>query len=127
MLRWLDALGLWNILNALGGLEDSGHVSELTLQSDQEESILALKGLIATVRTARTAMVESQVRVTRGNAKVERAVRTWREQFRKIKLHLETQTNKRIPLQHPMVPWLVEWAGNITYKYHVGAGSRTGY
>ena len=98
---------------ALQKLTEVGHNGELTIKSDQEESIMALKTAVALGRPSRTALVESKVRVSRSNARVERGVRTWREQFRKLKLHLEAKIDSRIKLDHPMVPWLVEWVGNV--------------
>lgn len=56
-------------------LEEAGHAgTEITLKTDQEESIVALKRAIASRRNARTTLIESQVRVSKTNAKVERAI-----------------------------------------------------
>ena len=88
---------------------------------------MALKRAVAARRTARTYMVESQVRVSRSNPLIERAVRKWREQFRKLKLHLEDRINERIPPTHPMVPWLVNWAGEVLMKFHIKDNGRTAY
>ena len=109
-------------------LEAAGHSgTQITLKTDQEEAIVALKKAVATRRAAKTSMVESQVRVSKTNAKVERAVRKWREQFRKLKLELESKLGMRISQNHPMVPWMVTWAAEVTMKFEVKRSGRTGY
>ena len=98
-------------------LEEAGYKGvDLTLKTDQEEAIMALKRAVAARREAVTAMVESKVRVSVSNPRVERAVRKWRGQFRKMKKHLEAKIKKKIPPDHPMVPWLVTWAGEVIQK-----------
>ena len=48
---------------------------KVTLKSDNEASILALKMAIAVKREAETAMIESPVRESKSNGNVERSVR----------------------------------------------------
>ena len=109
-------------------LEEAGYKgTEITLKSDQEESIMALKRAVAAIRETRTSLIESKVRVSVSNARVERAVRKWRGQFRKIKLHLEGKIGKKIPPDHPMVPWIISWSGDAIMKYHVREDGRTAY
>ena len=97
-------------------MEETGRLGDIAIKTDQEEAIMALKRSIAVSRSGKTALIESQVRVSRSNPRIERSVRTWREQFRKLKLQLESRTKTRTPLKHPMIPWMTEWAGNVTYK-----------
>lgn len=86
----------------MGAAEFSGHiVTESTLKSDQEEAIVALKRAVAARRTARTVLVESNVRVSKTNSKIERAVGRWRSQFRKLKIHLEDKIACRVPRTSP--------------------------
>eukprot|EP00974_Lingulodinium_polyedra_P038491 3687876-Lingulodinium_polyedra.AAC.1 len=88
---------------------------------------MAVKRAVAAKRSSRTSFIESQVRVSKSNARVERAVRKWRGQFRKLKLELESRVGARIEPSHPMIPWLVIWAGEVLLKYEVKANGRTGY
>lgn len=88
---------------------------------------MALKEAVAARREAVTAMVESKVRVSVSNPRVERAVRKWRGQFRILKGHLESKIGKRIPPTHAMVPWLVNWAGEVIHKYKLRDDGRTAY
>ena len=89
----------------MGKLEEAGYRGvELALKTDQGKSIMALIRTAATRREARTSLIESKVRVPRSNPQVERAVRKWRGQFRKLKLHLEEMIDKKVPSDHPIVP-----------------------
>ena len=112
----------------LNKLEEAGHSgTHITLKSDQEEALMALKRAVAARRTARTSLIESQVRVSKSNPRVERAIRKWREQFRKLKLELEAKISMRVDKSHPMIPWLAAWAGDVLLKYEVKNTGRTGY
>ena len=69
-------------------LEEAGYRGmPVTIKTDQEESIMALKRAVAGRRNSQTAMIESKVRVSKSNSDVERAIRKWRGQFRKLKIH----------------------------------------
>lgn len=52
---------------------------------------------------ARTTLMESQLRASRGNPRVERAIGRWRARFRKLKLHFAGQIGRRIARDHPLV------------------------
>ena len=99
----------------------------ISLKTDQGESIMSLERSIAVRRESRTAMIESKVRVSKSNPDVERAIRTWRGQFRKLKLHLEGKIDEHIPAAHTMVPWLVSWAADVILKYRVKEHGKTAY
>ena len=57
---------------------------KVTLRSDQEPAILALKDALALERKAETAFIESPVRESKCNGLVERAIRNWRDQYRTL-------------------------------------------
>ena len=65
---------------------------------------MVLKRVVAARREARTSLIDSTARVSKSNPQVERAVRRWRGQFRKLKLHLEERIDKKVPADHPAVP-----------------------
>ena len=78
--------------------DDAGFFGEqVTLKSDQEGVIMALKRKVAMQRYSRTPLIKCQVRVSKTNAHLERAIRTWRKHFRKLKQDLADQTGERIP------------------------------
>ena len=79
----------------VGKLEEAGYRGvELALKRAQKEFKMVLKRAVAARREARTSLIESTVRVSRSNPHAERAVRKWRGQFRKLKLHLEERIDK---------------------------------
>ena len=76
-------------------LEEAGYKgTEITMKTDQEESIMALKRAVAARREAIASLIESKVRVSVLDGRVERAVRKWRGQFRKIKHHVESKIGR---------------------------------
>ena len=63
-------------------LDASGYRGvSISLKSDNEPSILAFKNAVAIRRKTETSLLESPVRESKSYAHVERAVRTWRDQF----------------------------------------------
>ena len=50
---------------------------KITIRSDQDPSIKAVKNAVAIKRAAVTAMIESPVRESKSNGRIEREVRTW--------------------------------------------------
>ena len=109
-------------------LEEAGYGgTRITLKSDQEPAMLALKAATAGSRKAETAMIDSPVRESKSNGAVERAVRTWRAQFITLKTHLESRLRENIPGGHPIIDWLGVWAAETHNKFKVGASGRTAY
>lgn len=68
---------------------------------------MAVKRAVVARIFARTPLIDSQVRVSKSNAHNQRAVRKWREQFRKLKLEFESKTGPQLEPSHPLVPWPV--------------------
>ena len=109
-------------------LEEAGRSGqEIALKIDQEESIMALKRSVAVRREAKTVPNESKVRVSKSNPHVERAIRKWRGQFRKLKIEFENSIGKHLPVEHHAVGWLVSWASDVVLKYKEGDDGRTAY
>ena len=46
---------------------------------------------------------------------------------RALKLALEDNMRRKIPLHHPVMEWLVEHAGSIVTKHHEDASGTTAY
>ena len=65
--------------------------------------MLSLKKAVAVARQAETCPIESQVRESKANGAVERAVTTWQGQFRTLKSHLESGIDMVLPREHPML------------------------
>ena len=99
-----------------GKIDESGcSGTAVTIRSDQEESILALKKAIAVHRQAETVLLESPVRDSKANGSAERAVRTWAGQLRTLRHHLESRLKKTVPKDSAMMSWLVSWAADVVF------------
>ena len=109
-------------------LDEAGYRGmPVTLRSDQEEAIVALKKAIAVKRKAETPMIESPIRESKSNGSVERAVRIWRAHFLTLKSHLESRIRMQIESHHPIRQWLANWAGEAIIKFKVHQNGRTSY
>ena len=98
----------------------------ITLKSDGEASVVALKRSIALRRTAETMPIESPVRESKSNGAIERDIRTWQGQFRTLKNRLEDNL-KNVEMGHPLAGWLVMWASELIGKFTVRPNGRTAY
>ena len=60
------------------GEDEAGYRGkDITINTDQEESVMALKRAIAARREGVTTPIESKVRVSKTHGRVERAVQQW--------------------------------------------------
>ena len=109
-------------------LEFAGYTGvKVTLRSDQEVSILALKRAVAVKRAAETAFVESPVRESKSNGKIERAVRTWRDQYRTLRHQFERKMNVKLEKSGVLSSWLVSWAAEVLNRYKLQESGRTAF
>ena len=109
-------------------LEEAGYSGvPVTLKSDQELAIVALKKAIAIRRRAETPLIESPVRESKSNGSVERSVRTWRAHFLTLKSHLEARLKMKLEGRHPLRQWLASWASETIIKYKIQPNGRTSY
>ena len=102
-------------------------VVHITIKTDQEPGIMSLTKAIAVRRKAPTATIDSPVRESQSNSEVERAIRTWRGQFRVLRVQLEENIGTKVPITHPLIGWMVIWAGELIMKFAVKENGRTGY
>ena len=109
-------------------LDASGyHGIDISLKSDNEPSVLALKDAVAIRRKGGTSLIESPVRESKSNAHVERAIRTWRDQFRTLRHYTERRFGRKIPRDHPLMSWLVAWSSEVLNRYKVQQNGRTAH
>ena len=65
----------------VGIMEQSGYNGEkLTFKTDQEPSLVALKRSISASRIGETVPIESPVRSSKSNGRVENAIKIWQAQ-----------------------------------------------
>ena len=118
----------WVVKWIVEKLDNVGYRGEhVTVKSDQEPAIMALKTAVAAKRVGVTTPIDSPVRESQSNGAVEQAVRRWQGQLRTIKGHYEENMGIKLPVAHPLMGWLVLWAGEILLKYKVRESGRTAY
>ena len=91
---------VFNVLNELGF---SG--VRVAMKSDAAPELQELRRLVAAKRSAPTVPIDVPVRESKANGAVERAVRTWRGQFRTLKSHLDSRRSARAVSAAPLASW----------------------
>ena len=111
-----------------GKIDEAGCAgTQVTIRSDQEESIIALKKAVAVYRQSETVSLESPVRDSKANGAAERAVRTWAGQLRTLRHHLESRLKCSLPKDSPLMTWLVSWSADVVFRYKVHSNGRTSH
>ena len=101
-------------------LDESGYAGvPVTLKSDQEPAMLSLKQAIAIRRRAETPPIESSVRESKPNGRIERAIRKWQEQFRTIRHHLASRIGGKLENASAIIEWMIIWVADIISKYAI--------
>ena len=78
-----------------GVLEDSGYAGcEITIKSDQEPAIVSLRRAIGATRTGATVPLNSPVRCSKSNGRIENAVKRFQGQLRVLKHFFEGQIKR---------------------------------
>ena len=109
-------------------MEECGYSgTPLTLKSDQEPAMMSLKRAIAIRRRAETPLVESPVRESKSNGKIERAIRRWQGQFRTLRHNLEGRLGTKLENKSVLIEWLIVWTADILTKYAIHPNGRTSY
>ena len=99
------------------------------IKSDQESNITALANEIARLRggSAGTALDESRVSDSNSNATAEVAVQEGKGMIRTIRSALEGRIGAAIPLDHPIVPWMVRFSGMNINRFQIRSDGVTAY
>ena len=74
---------------------------------------MALKRAVAARRKAETALIDSQVRESKSNGAMERAILKWQGQVRTMKLHLDEKIKMKISKNHEVIGWMFNWAAEL--------------
>ena len=117
--------------DSLNFLRDCG-VKRMVHMSDQERSLgamitSAMNILSGSSDWAGAVRENSAVGESQSNGKAEAAVQAIEDQIRVMKAALESRLSARIPSNHPIMKWLVEYAAVILNKYAVQPSGRTAY
>ena len=81
--------------------------------SDQEPSIIALKDAVTLRIKAETAFVESPVRQSKSNGRVERAIRNWRDQYRALRHFLDHRIGGKLNEGKALSTWVITWSADV--------------
>ena len=97
-------------------------------QSDQEPAILALKTEVMNrLQGYEPIPQESPIGDHQANGDVENAVRELGKQIRTIKSFVEAKYQIELGPRHPLLSWLIPYAGQLLSRFQVGTNGRTGY
>ena len=93
-------------------INSSGY-KEITLKSDTELAIIALRNRVAENCKEEITLEDAVKGDKPSNGLVENAVMLLRGVIRTIKCHVESCTPEELQEDSPILPWLVEHAGSI--------------
>ena len=111
-----------------GVMEDSGYGGcEITVKSDQEPAIVSLRKAIAATRTGTTVPMNSPVRCSKSNGRIENAVKRFQGQLRVLKHFFEGRVKKQLPADSALLTWLIVWTSDCLNKFRVGEDGKTCY
>ena len=112
----------------VGTMEQSGDSGEkVTFMTDQEPALIALKKSISASRIGETVPIESPVRASKSNGKMENAIKIWQGQLRTIKHFVESKMKRRIEPGSALFSWLIPFCADILNKFRIGTDGRTAY
>ena len=97
------------------------------LKNDQEPAIQSVIQGVVQGRSAPTLLEESPVGSSQSNGSAENAVSCSERGIRKLRIALEDQYKLKIPLEHNIIPWLVQHAGFAYNRFQVGHDGKTPY
>ena len=114
-------------------LKDSG-IHKLVYKTDQESSLRAAMEE-ALKRIGRTGAFEpfeavpevSAVGESASNGKAERAIQSFEDQLRTLKSALDSRLKTKVPVNHPVMRWLVEHSANVLNRYSLNTDGMTPY
>jgi hypothetical protein len=93
-------------------IEDIDSVQkDVHLKTDQEPAMLAFQARVQQGRRCRTTPTNSPKGIHQANGRAEKAVQTFQNLARRLRLALEARIGARIPHRHPVLMWLIEWVG----------------
>ena len=91
-------------------LEDSGDAgSSVSIKTDQEPAIVNLRRAIAANRVGDTVPLNSPVRSSKSNGRVENAVKRFQGHLRVLKHSFEGKIKRHLPADSALLSWLIVW------------------
>ena len=111
----------WASERVAGFLNSLGY-KEITLRSDAQRETIAFRNRVAENCNAEVTLEDAVKGDELSNGLVENAVMVLRGVIRNIKCHVESCTQEELQEDSPILPWLVEHAGELLVQ--VAEGSR---
>ena len=118
----------WVVDEVVQDLKSMGLNGQVLLRGDQERSLSSFFERVAEKRgELKTIPEEAPKGDSKGNGFAERAVQQFEEIMRVHKLALDNLVGRRIPIEHPCIPWLVQHAADVVNRYLVMSDGTTAY
>ena len=107
-------------------------VTEMTHMCDQESALATmiddvLERIKASGMWVGAVPEHSAVGSSQSNGRAERSVQMVEDMVRCFKGELEARINARIPSEHAILKWLVEYVSVVLTKYHINDDNTTAY
>ena len=97
------------------------------LKSDQEPAIKKLKAAVRREWSLEIPDEYSPVGDSQSNGAVEISVQVIEGQVRTLKCQIEHRLGRELPMEHPVLPWMVRHAGATISRYQKGPDGMTAY
>ena len=107
-------------------IDDLGY-GKMILKTDNEPAMKTLQEEVRSRREAQTILENSPIGESQSNGIAERAVQALSEQVRTLRVALSNRTGVLLSAKHPVTAWLVEHAGELISRFHVGKDGKTAY
>ncbi len=101
--------------------------NKATMKSDGEASIVAMKRSVKVYLEIKGRLEESPPGEHQSNGKIEVMIKVLRNQVKTLRNALEARVGEKIPDDHPLLHWVLQWAVTTINRYRVGKDGRTAY
>ena len=116
----------WTARQVVSDIAKMGY-TRVVIRSDQEPAITAMVDKIRELRNEETIVEWSPAHDKDANGMAERGVQAVEGLARTLKLELEDKLRHKIPVDHPVVTWLIQHAADMLTKLEVKKNGRTAY
>ena len=116
----------WLVPAMLQDLNEAGYSkSRLCIRSDQEKVVKKIKTDLIAAREADSVPMESPVRESQCNGRMERMIQTLEGQIRTLLMDLKLNANIDLKPSDVAYKYLVNWACTIITRYRIAAHGKT--
>ena len=112
-MEWLDCEKQMQYPNRMLGYK------RLAMKRDQETAMRALQQRVQKAVNAEMVLTNSKRYDSKSNGKLGKAIQEVEGHIRTLKLHTEDRIGKSIPLAHPVIHWMQEYATEVINRFRV--------